>query len=287
MADEPAAPAAAADSGSLLDAPAAAPAAAATTEPAKPALSFVFDEKGVDTVFGKADKDGRPENVAPKYWDADKKAVKADVVLNQLRWAEGKLGKKLDVIGAPEKGYSLEASETVPAAVVESLKDDPRMAAVFATAKELDLSQKAVASIVSSFLAVDLQQVETTKAAEIAKLGDNAPARLKDVGDYITANFEPEVQATLKGLLTTADAVNAVEALIAKARPPSFIPKGSASAPQAAVSEADWKAFHFATNDKGQRLVEIDADYRKRSEAMRDRVFGTQRRDAGGRVVNG
>lgn len=286
MAEETTAAPAASDS--LLDQPAPAAAAApATTEPAKPALSFVFDEKGVDTVFGKVDKDGRPEHVAPKYWDADKKAVKADVVLNQLRWAEGKLGKKLDVIGAPEKGYALEPSEQVPKEVVEQLKDDPRIAAVFTKAKELDLSQKAIGELVTSFLGVDLKQVETNKAAELAKLGDNAQHRLKDVGDYITANFDPQMQATLKGMLTTADAVNAVEALIAKARPPSMIPKGEGNTALTVTTKADWEKFHFATNERGQRLVEIDPEYRKKSQAMLESIVGTSRRDGNGRVVNG
>ena len=41
----------------------------------------------------------------------------------------------------------------------------------FTKAKELDLSQKAIGELVTSFLGVDLKQVESNKAAELAKLG--------------------------------------------------------------------------------------------------------------------
>ena len=40
-------------------------------------------------------------------------------------------------------------------------------------------------------------------------------------------------------------------------------------------------------NEHGERLVAIDPQYRKEVEALRDRVFGTARKDASGRVMNG
>lgn len=279
------------ESDSLLDAaPPPTDAKPAEVKPdAKPAdgLQFIYDPKGAETVFGKPDKDGRPENIAPKYWDPDKKAIKGDVVLNQLRWAEGKLGKKLEVIGVPEKGYALEASDKVPAEVIDGLKDDPRIGAVFAKAKELELSNKAVNEIALAFIEQDLARVETTKAEEIKKLGDNAPARLNNLRDFLTANLEPEMAETAKGLLTSAAAVQVVESLIKAAQPPRLTDKADTHAANTGPTKDDWHKFHFATNERGQRLVEIDPEYRKRSEAMRDQVFGTSRRDTNGRVVNG
>lgn len=271
---------------SLLDAKPQDTQDAKPAEPSKAALAFTFDDKALDTVFGKADKDGRPEHLAPKYWDPDKKAIKADVVFNQLRWAEGKLGKKIDVIGGPGEGkdYDIKVPED---AQIEIAPDMPMVKGFLAIAKKHDVSQSFVNEVVAEVAKELGVATQASQAEEIKKLGSNAAQRLTDMGDFLRANLEPAQVEAVKGLLTTAEAFTALEALIGKAQPPKLTDKVDTHVANQGPTKADWEKFHFATNEKGQRLVEVDPEYRKRSEAMRDRVFGTARRDSNGRVVNG
>lgn len=246
------------------------------------ALQFTYQDAALEQVFGKVGNDGRPENVAAKYWDADKKAIKADVVLNQLRWAESKIGKKLDVIGAPEQ-YELTPSEKLPAEVLQGFAEDPRLAAVFEKAKALDLSGTAMQELVGAFLEQDQAAVEEIRQTELKALGENAPQRLKDLSDWIDASVEPVHRDALKGLATSAAAVEAIEALMRAAQPPKF--NQGAPQVQTGPTRAEWEQMYFARNDRGERLVQVDAAYAKRVEQLRDRVFGTERRDSNGRRI--
>lgn len=268
----------------IIDAPVAAPPAA----PAPP-FGFTFQQEAVDQVFGKAGEDGRPANVPAKYWDADKKALKTDVVFSQLKWAEGKLGKKVDLIGAPEKvdGYELKAAEGIELPFDAT---DPVVADILAFAKDEDLSPAFVNRLVNRFATAQMKaagpEAQAARMAEEMKaLGSDAPQRVKDLGDYIKTNLEPAQAEALKALVTDAASFQAVESLIASLKPPKFVDRGAAPASGGQPTKADWEKFHFATNERGDRLVAIDPEYRKRSEAMRDAVFGTTRRDASGRAT--
>lgn len=252
------------------------------------ALAFNYDPKGSEQVFGKPGDDGRPANVPAKYWDADKKAVKADVVFNQLRWAEGKLGKPLEILGAPVEGSNYEVA--LPKefeGVVEIDAEDPRVQGLLEVARKHDLNQ----TFVSEVLAVVAGKVKAMSAenltAEIGKLGDNGAARLKNLDDFVKANLTPEQADSLKSLVTSSAAFEAIEALISKAAPPKFASKEDQAAAiggQQALKD-EWNRKYFATNDKGERLMAIDPEYAKEVDALRDRVFGTTRRDASGRAV--
>jgi len=279
--------------GSASDAPAnivdAGSQAAAAPKEAAPPFAFTFQPEAIEQVFGKLGEDGRPANVPEKYWDKDKKALKTDVVFNQLKWAEGKLGKKVDVLGAPAdvKEYKLTAPEGVE---LPFSADDPMVQGFFALAKENDWSQAHVDRVLGYYAKAMAQQSspEAIKAhveGEMKKLGDGAPQRVADVADYLKANLELEQVEAIKGLLTTAEAFQAVEALIAKAQPPRFVDRDAAPASAGKPTREDWEKFHFAKNERGERLVAVDPEYRKRSEAMRDAVFGTTKRDASGRAI--
>ena len=285
MTDEPASPESTSDS--LIDAkPEAAAKPDASTEATKAALAFTFDDKALETVFGKADKDGRPEHLAAKYWDPDKKAVKADVVFNQLRWAEGKLGKKIDVLGGPGEGkdYEVKAPEGTD---LDITPDNPMVKGLLSVAKKYDLSQNVITDVVAEVAKELGVAVQTNQAEELKKLGPNAAQRLTDLGDYLRANLEPGQLAQAKQLITTAEGFEVIEALISKGQPPKLASKEDTHVANQGPTKADWEAKYFAKNEHGERLVAIDPQYRKEVEALRDRVFGTARKDASGRVMNG
>ena len=255
----------------------------APSEAGTPGLSFTYQDAALEQVFGKVGTDGRPENVAAKYWDADKKAIKADVVLNQLRWAESKIGKKIDSIGAPEQ-YELTPTDKLSAEVLQGFAEDPRLSAVFEKAKSLDLSGSAMQELVGAFLEQDMAATEEIMQAEIKSLGENAPQRIKDLSDWLDASVEPVHRQALKDLCTSAAAVEAIESLMRAAQPPKFNQANSQQAPTG-PSREDWEKMYFARDDRGQRLVQIDPGYAKRVEQLRDKVFGTERRDSNGRRI--
>jgi hypothetical protein len=251
-------------------------------------LAFSYDEKGAEQVFGKAGADGRPANVPEKYWDPAKKALKADVVFGQLKWAEGKLGKPLEILGAPAEGSNYEIK--LPAefdGVVEVDAEDPRVLALFEVARESDLNQGFVSKLIERAAAKVRAASDATISEEIGKLGANGQQRIKDLGDFLGANLTAEQTASVKSLLTSAPAFEAVEALISKAAPPKFASKEdqAAASNQQANSKQEWETLYFAKNENGERLMAIDPEYRKRVDALRDKAFGTTRRDADGRAV--
>ena len=265
---------------------------AAAAKGATPGLAFSYDPKGTEQVFGKIGEDGKPANIQPKYWDPDKKQIKADVVFNQLRWAEGKLGKSLDILGAPPEGTEYEIK--VPEALnVELPADDPAVKGFLEIARKHDVSQLFVSEVIEAVAKQVSGQQATTLTEEVKKLGDRGAGRLKDFEDYLKANFDPGQQATLKALVTTADQFEALEAVIRKGAPPKFMSKEdlAASASSQASLKAEWEAKYFAKYEdgpnKGERKMAVDPEYAKEVNALRDRVFGTQKRDQSGRVVNG
>ncbi len=263
--------------------PPAAPSGAVDPGTSTPAVAFTFQDAALEQVFGKVGSDGRPENVAPKYWDADKKAIKADVMHGQLKWLESKLGSKIEALGAPAEDYKIAPTEKVTAEILQEFGEDARLKAVMGVAKELDLSESAVSKIVTTFLEQDAAAVESQLQAELGKLGTNASQRVKDVGDWIDAAIPPENRDALKALCTTAAAVEAVEALMRASQPPRFNANPT-PAPTGPTRE-EWEAAYFKTNERGERLVAVDAAYAKRVAEMRDKVFGTTRRDPSGRAA--
>jgi hypothetical protein len=265
---------------------------AAAAKGAAPGLAFSYDEKGSEQVFGKAGEDGRPANIQPKYWDPDKKALKADVVFNQLRWAEGKLGKSLEILGAPPEGKDYEV--VIPEALnVQIAPEDPAVKGFLAIARKHDVSQAFVNEVMEA-VATEVATVQgATLDDEMKKLGKDGAARLKNLEDFLTANVDPQQAKAVKAMVTSSTAFEAIESLIAKASPPKFASKEDQAASVSSMQslKAEWEAKYFAVYDsgpnKGERKMAVDKDYAKEVNALRDRVFGTDRRDASGRVVNG
>ena len=248
-------------------------------------LQFTYETEALEKVFGKAGEDGRPENLAVKYWDPDKRAVKADVVFSQLRWAEGKVGKKIDILGAPAEG-----SEYVVAAPEGSGLDfdtsDPAVAGLLEVARKHDLNQGFIDELIGAVSAKMTAARDEMVAAEVKLLGENGGKRMKDFSDFLGAHLSPAEVGTITEQITSAEIFDAFESLLRKVGAPNFV-AGEVTAGADAASKENWEKLHFAKNERGERLMAIDKDYAKRVNALRDKVFGTERRDPSGRIVAG
>lgn len=254
-------------------------------------LAFGYDPAAAETVFGKAGEDGRPANIPAKYWDADGRKVKADVVFNQLRWAESKIGKPLEIIGAPAEGYKLnvpapkEGEE--PWIVPE---DDPAIKGFLAVAKKHDVSQKFVDEVLAEVVKQADEVRPVNLKAEIDKLGKDAGARLTNMQHFLGAHLTKEQVATVNGLLTSAEAFTALEALVRASGAPAFVPRDPDNRPAdtGRMTVEQWNALNFEMVEKGGQQVRrrsVDPAFNARVEKLRDEVFGTERRDPSGRPV--
>ena len=257
------------------------------------AYAFTYQPEGAEQTLGKPGEDGRPSNVEAKLWDADKKSIKVDVLHSQYKFFQRKVSEKFGetakIIGAPAEGKDYEV--TVPDdAPVQITADDPQVRAFTRVARKYDLAQSFVSEVIKETIA-EFAQTHSPEAqaariaAEMKSLGPDALQRTKDVKDWMNANIDPAHMPVWESLVQDAATFQAFEALIAATRAPKFVDRGAAPASGGQPTKADWEKFHFATNERGDRLVAIDPEYRKRSEAMRDAVFGTTRRDASGRAT--
>ena len=260
-----------------------------TTTQTKPGLAFGYDEKAFETVFGKPGDDGRPANVPDKYWDKEKKSVKADVVFSQLRWAEAKIGKPIVILGAPsaEEKYDIALPKDFTG-LVELDEADPRLQGFLDIARKHDLNQGFVSEVLATVAAKVRDGAAENLKAEVARLGDKGPQRLKDMADMLDAQLGPEQSAMMQLMFQSAPVFEAFETLVNKLGPPKFADKDDLAntVNERAQLQEEWREKYFAKDERGQRKVAVDDNYRREVEALRDRAFGTTRRDASGRPVN-
>jgi hypothetical protein len=293
MTDENMIDAAAAEAAAAKSAKDAVHAANGTKSGENTSLAFGYDPAAAETLFGKPGEDGRPANIPAKYWDSDGRKVKADVLFNQLRWAEGKLGAKLDVIGGPgDEGYKInlpapkEGEE--PFYIAE---DDPAINGFLAVAKKHDVSQKFVDEVLAEVAGRADELRTNTLNAEIAKLGKDGPERLMNMQRFLGAHLTKEQVGTLASLMTSAEAFTAFEALVRATGAPNFVPRDPDNRPantDGRMTVAQWNALNFEMVDRGGQMVRrrsVDPEFNAMVEAKRDEVFGATRRDASGRPV--
>lgn len=209
-----------------------------TTESQAPAM-VVEGSEGTETVEPKTLYANKYESVGElekAYGEAQK-------------FIGGKLG---GFEGAPEGGYTLPEGD---------LSDSDQALVSFAQewGAENQLSNTGLESLVTKYSEFQATQRDTQINQAYEQLGENADARLKDTRDFLTANLGEEATAALAANMNTAPAIQAIEKLIAMSKAPS--PSAAPAAP--GVDKYKVQEMRFKTNDKGERLMSIDPDYRK------------------------
>jgi hypothetical protein len=256
-------------------------------------ISFSYDEAAAEALFGARGEDGRPANIPSKYWDAGNRKVKADVVFNQLRWAEGKLGKKLEVIGGPADGTEYKVNLPPPQEgklPFEIPADDPGVTGFLAVARKHDVSQAFVDEVVAEVVRLADERGSTSFKAEVEKLGKDAQQRVQDMRQFLSANLSEEDQATITGFLTSAAAFDAIESLVRATGAPAFVQRDAQGvAPSGAMSVEQWNALNFEMVDQGgrkERRRAVDPAFDRMVAEKAKEVFGETRRDASMRPVS-
>lgn len=172
----------------------------------------------------------RPDWLPEKFWNAEAKApnvenlaksyaelermreVKADELKQQ--WEQERLAGRPE---APDK-YELPEIEAFDA---ETFASSPIVALWRQAAHEAGLGQEQFAKVIEDYAKVESEKIEQAKAAEIAKLGENATARLSAVSNWLNASFKGEELDAIRRMATDAAGVQALERLMGMGNLPS------------------------------------------------------------------
>ena len=117
--------------------------------------------------------------------------------------------------GAPEDAYELTTPEGIDG---EYDMEDPRMNWFQQVAKDANMSQDTFTQMLHGWVQQEVDGMQGSREGEIQALGNNAQARLKDLGDWGAANLSPDEFEGFKALASNAQGVQTLEALIGKTR---------------------------------------------------------------------
>lgn len=217
---------------------------------------------------------------APDWFRADKyNSVAAQA--KAYNDAASKLGA---FTGAPEE-YQIPAVEefakdiNLPEGVEMNLDpEDPLLKAFMPAAKEMGINQEGFNRLLGLYVqqqANDYAESMATADAEKKQLGERADERLTSVAQWGKANLDADMYGKLEEALTSAAAVEVVEALIAKTRN-APIPTSAAAQAAPGVTKKDYDIEMGKKNDKGELLYLVDPEHRQKVERMGKQLFGTE-----------
>jgi len=115
--------------------------------------------------------------------------------------------------GAPKEDYELTTPEGVEG---EFDLEDPRIAWFKDAAKNSNMSQDTFTQMLHGWVEQEAGVTGNVRESEIEALGSNAQSRLKDLGDWGSANLSEEDFNGFKMLASSAAGVKTLEALVAK-----------------------------------------------------------------------
>lgn len=176
----------------------------------------------------------RPASLPEDYWDGEAGAPKWDALAEKLTKAqeyEAAEAARREAVPVEASAYKLDLPENVvglDGKPVRLIADNPATKAAQELAAKHGLTQEQFTDFVA-FHAGQLlaEQAATAKAvdeamkAEMTKLGAEAPARIRAVDAAVRQQLGDKAEALLEGM-TTAGAVEALEALIAKINTPAI-----------------------------------------------------------------
>lgn len=186
------------------------------------------------------------EDQAKAYNDLNKIHGERMTELDTLRKTNEELSSKF---GAPEDGYANPEIEGI-----EWDETDPLMVGFKEFAKGKDWKQEDVSEFLEMYGSnqIGMARAEDERIQnEMAQI-DNAEARIKNVEDYISANF-PDHAEGLAELATSAKGLLAVEALLEKAGKAPASPSESAGMNIPSLEEIT--EMQMALDENGQRKM--------------------------------
>ena len=165
--------------------------------------------------------------------------------------------------GAPKDGYSgPEGIET----------DDALLGELKEFAEKTNMSQDAFNDAWELLTAQSNAVEEVTQEQELAKLGDNAEHRIKSVEGFLKNNLDSEKYEKVMDLVTTADSIELIEAIV-QATAPTRLPTGDVITPPA-LTMKDVTEEMGKKNEHGQWLRSVDPSHEAKVQKMLRDVIG-------------
>lgn len=162
----------------------------------------------------------RPDGLADQFW-TEGVGVNVEAMIAKLGEYQAAEAARAEQVPADPTAYKLEPLEPIldlAGNPVTFNAEDPLAQGVLGVLHKHGIGQ----DVASELLTIYAQSVigeakSTTEAvqAEVAKLGQNAPARIAAVKAAVTAHAPAQAEALMAGL-ATADAVIALETLVSK-----------------------------------------------------------------------
>jgi len=198
---------------------------------------------------------------SPEWYKADKYKSVAE----QAK-AYTELEKKFgSFTGAPKDGYSgpegIESDDALLQELTEFASKTNMSQEAFGEAWELLSAQSGAAETVS-------------REQEIAKLGDNAGERIKNVEGFLKNNLDSTDYDQVMNLVTDARSIELVEALV-KATSPVKLPIDGGHSPTG-MTWSDIEAEMFKKSGDGQLLRSIDVNHERKIQKMMQDFGGTK-----------
>lgn len=202
----------------------------------------------------------RPDWLPEDQWDATAGKPKFDVA--ELVTLKTQQAERAAQVPADAAGYKVELPADAKITIAE---DDPLLGDARTFAKEAGLTQAQFAGMLA--LRVKMEAAaeaagEAQAKAELAALGSKAHDRITGATTFLRATLPPEQFEALKGAVTSAKAVEAVETLMSKIAGP-IIPGGGAN-PGAANP---WAKDTFNLTQQGQ-ILKNNPDHARRLMAQ-------------------
>lgn len=204
------------------------------------------------------------EGEAPEWFKANKYKTVSDQAKAYTE-LESKFGA---FQGAPKDGkYEIEGI---------NFEENPLMATVAEWGLENQLSPEGLENLVAKVGELAAKQQEEDQTAAMTALGDNAQKRLADLASWGRNNLSPEEYTQFQGLAQTAGHVQVLEKLIGMTKNSKLVKPDdvTTNSNSRADQEAELKKAYLATNEKGQRLMEVDPNYRKKVSAQMKEFYG-------------
>lgn len=159
--------------------------------------------------------------------------------------------------GAPKDGY-------LGPEGIES--DDALLQELTEFAFKTNMSQEAFGEAWELLSAQSGAAEEVSRENEIAKLGNNAGERIKNVEGFLKNSLDTEDYENVMGLVTDARSIELVEALV-RATSPVKLPIDGGESPTG-MTWSDIEAEMFKKSDDGQLLRSTDTNHERKIQKM-------------------
>jgi len=207
----------------------------------------------------------------PEWFKADKYKT-----IDDQAKAYGDLEKRFgSFTGAPES-YEAQLSDEMTELGVSIDSDDPLMAKAVEYAKASNMSQEGFNGMVQLYaenLVSEQIALDEHKSKQLESLGNNAAQRVDGINKWVDANMDAESAEGLRGVITTAEGVKAIEQLISKTKNAPVA--ASDTVPAVSVTQTELDAMYFAKDDNGNRKINTDASFKADYESKKNALHGT------------